>query len=52
MKYYVYILFDPRKPGKFIYNSFCFLYKPFYIGKGKIKQWDFLLSIGGLKVYG
>ena len=36
-KYYVYIYLDPRKPGKYHYSevSLCFLYEPFYIGKGK-----------------
>lgn len=33
-KFYVYVLLDPRKPGKFEYSDFCFLYEPFYIGKG------------------
>lgn len=35
-KYYVYAYLDPRKPGKYFYEGldFCFLYEPFYIGKG------------------
>lgn len=33
-EYYTYILFDVRKKGKYIYNDLCFLYEPFYIGKG------------------
>lgn len=35
-KYYVYAYLDPRKPGKYFYDGldFCFLYEPFYIGKG------------------
>ena len=35
---YVYIYLNPMKPGKFEYNSneigICFLYEPFYVGKG------------------
>lgn len=35
--FYTYALLDPRKPGKYFYENFpvCFLYCPFYIGKGK-----------------
>lgn len=33
-KFYVYILLDPRKPGKFEYLDNCLLYEPFYVGKG------------------
>lgn len=33
-KFYAYIYLDPRKPGKFCYKSVCFLYEPFYVGKG------------------
>ncbi len=33
-KFYVYALLDPRKPGEYEYNDICFLYEPFYIGKG------------------
>lgn len=32
--FYTYILLDPRKPGKFTYNTISFLYEPFYVGKG------------------
>lgn len=39
-QYYVYILLDPRKPGKYKYAlpgglTIVFDYEPFYIGKGK-----------------
>ena len=34
MDFYVYIYLDPRKPGKYVYNSCTFAYEPFYIGKG------------------
>jgi len=35
-KFYVYAYLDPRKPGKYSYDELdmCFLYEPFYIGKG------------------
>ncbi len=35
-KYYVYILMDSTKSGKYFYNdlNMCFLYEPFYVGKG------------------
>ena len=33
-RFYVYALLDPRKPGAYEYEGICFLYEPFYIGKG------------------
>ena len=35
--YYVYCYMDPRKPGRYYYDGIdvCFLWQPFYIGKGK-----------------
>lgn len=33
--YYVYVYLDPRKEGKYEYNHICFLYEPFYVGKGR-----------------
>jgi hypothetical protein len=35
-KFYVYAYLDPIKPGKYSYDGLdvCFLYEPFYIGKG------------------
>lgn len=34
MNKYVYVLLDPRKPTKFEYGDTCFLYEPYYVGKG------------------
>ncbi len=36
-KSYVYILLDPRKPGKYTYGDYSFKYEPFYIGKSSEK---------------
>ena len=33
--YYNYVYLDPRKPGKFEFESICFLFEPLYVGKGK-----------------
>lgn len=35
-RFYLYALLDSRKPGKYCYSELdiCFLYEPFYIGKG------------------
>lgn len=33
--YYNYIYLDPRKKGKYAYETICFLYEPIYVGKGK-----------------
>jgi len=37
-RFYVYALLDPRKPGKYEYEDICFLYEPFYIGKGQYNR--------------
>ncbi|MCK9576298.1 MAG: GIY-YIG nuclease family protein [Candidatus Pacearchaeota archaeon] len=36
--YYVYALLDPRKPGEYAFTDFGVKYKPFYIGKGKLRR--------------
>ncbi len=37
-EFYVYVLLDPRKKGKFSYSHWKFEYEPFYVGKGKRKR--------------
>ena len=36
--FYVYVYLDPRRPGLFSFDSYCFDFEPFYIGKGKEKR--------------
>lgn len=43
-KYYVYVYMDPRKPGRFEYSDFCFLYQPFYVGKGNGRRCNYHLN--------
>ena len=40
MEFYVYVYMDPRKSGRYFYEGLnvCFLYEPFYVGKGKNKR--------------
>ena len=35
--YEVYLYCDPRYPGIYRYGSYCFFYKPIYVGKGSQK---------------
>jgi len=37
--FYIYIYLDSRKPGQYCYENICFLFKPFYVGKGKDNRW-------------
>lgn len=37
--FYVYTYMDPRKPGRFSYETISFLYEPFYVGKGHNKRY-------------
>ena len=37
MQFYIYVLLDLRKIGKFKYREYCFQYEPFYIGISKRK---------------
>jgi hypothetical protein len=37
--FYIYIYLDSRKPGKYCYENICFIFKPFYVGKGKNRRY-------------
>lgn len=36
--YFIYCYYDNRKPGNYEFSNICFLYEPFYIGKGKYTE--------------
>jgi len=38
--FYVYVYMDPRKSGKFVYGDLEFDFEPFYVGKGKGRQYS------------
>lgn len=42
--FYVYVYLDSRKPGRFEYSNFCFLYQPFYVGKGSGRRCNYHLN--------
>jgi hypothetical protein len=49
--YYVYVYLDPRKKGRYEYENVncCFLYEPFYVGKGKSDRYKMHLYPYSLK---
>jgi NUMOD3 motif len=38
--FYGYVLLDPRKSGRYIYDRYAFEYEPFYVGKGSNARID------------
>jgi len=34
-KHYTYVMLDPREQGVWRYKDWTFVYRPFYVGKGK-----------------
>jgi hypothetical protein len=40
-EHYVYVYLDPRKPGKYKYETYKFDHEPFYVGRGKGERWRF-----------
>jgi len=45
-RFYVYVLLDPRKPGRYKYGDYEFDYEPFYIGKGSSVRWYPSVHVG------
>lgn len=50
--FYVYVYLDPRKFGKFSYESVSFLYEPLYVGKGRSENKRHLKHLEYLKTKG
>lgn len=48
-RFYVYIYFDTRKHGKYVYGDYSFDFEPFYIGKGQDDRCDDHLKESSLK---
>lgn len=44
MNSYTYIYLDPRQRGRYITPQVCFLYRPFYVGKGTKDRYNWLLE--------
>lgn len=47
--FYVYVYFDPRKPGDFTYGEYHFDFEPFYVGKGYGSRYYRHLQAGTMK---
>ncbi len=41
-EFYIYIYLDTRKSGQYCYEDVCFLFEPFYVGKGSNNRWKII----------